>query len=239
MGTEKTEQFYEDKYRLEEDPWDYENRAVELLRYDAIFAKVKKLKLNCSKVLDVGCSRGHLSFMFDGISKEVTGIDISETAIKNLNSLVASGENKYKTRFNFIKGSIASLPLEDNSFDLILLCDGINEWFLLEENRRGAVKEALRVIKPEGYIVFTDYQSPKNFDNYVSFIKSCGLEVVRIRYLFDRFNYQFNSWLKLFGKSGIASKILSGRRTARILSSISSIFGKAGSKHIMVVCRPK
>lgn len=111
----------------------FEQKYLEIEKNWWWFSGRRELILNLIKnipytnVLEIGCGSGELSKYL----KNYSGIDISE---KN----------------PFIIGDAQNLPLEDNSFDLILLLD------LLEHtNDKLVMKEVHRVLKPNGHAIIT------------------------------------------------------------------------------------
>ena len=64
------------------------------------------------KVLDCGCADGRNSAYLIDYGFDVTGIDQSSTVIERTQKRYPNG--------NFIVGDVRELPLEDNSFDIII-----------------------------------------------------------------------------------------------------------------------
>jgi len=235
MPREKTQAFFEDKYRVNNDPWSYNNRAVEILRYEYIARLVKGIKTGYERVLDTGCSKAHLSLLLKDHAKEIYAVDISETAVKNAEKHYSKIINAADAKYFFMKEDISSLTFPDNYFDLVLLCDGINEWFNREENRKKALDEAFRVLRKGGCAVLSDYQNPDNFDDYISFIKNSRFKILNTNYLYDRLSYRFNSWIKAFENYSFAQWLFNNKPLANTLFKISALFGKNGAKHIVVI----
>lgn len=231
----KSEKFYENKYQHEDEPWDYSKKAVEILRHEFIVELADSLNIILSKTLDVGCGKGNLIFQLDGKSEIILGIDVSETALSQARIRYKSNRAKFKSQYFFIKENITSTTLPNTYFDLVLLCDGINEWFDDDENRIAALKETSRILKFGGMAIISDYQKVKNFDNYIKMINSSPLKVVNVIYFYDRFCYQFYSWFKAIEKSSVVQSLYNNRDLAKILIKISSLFGRKGSKHIFVI----
>jgi ubiquinone/menaquinone biosynthesis C-methylase UbiE len=237
MSKEKSEEFYEQKYKSESEPWEYSKKAVEVLRHDFILRTALFLKSGYTRILDVGCSKGQLTSLFRGMSPEIYGIDVSETALVFAKKSFDEAENKPgdTCQYFFKKENITSLSFPENSFDLVLLCDGIFEWFMINENRIQALKETHRVLMKKGFVILSDYGNQKYFDEYLALVKASGLEVFATYRCNDRLCYQFNSWLKAVEKSIIARKLIESKLIARFLIKVSSLFGAKGSKHIFVV----
>lgn len=236
MVSNKSEEFYEQKYRNETEPWGYSGYAVEMLRYELIVKTAKSLKSNYTRVLDVGCSKGQLTFLLNGIAPEVIGIDVSKTAVNHaaLNAKNSSSKDN-PTKFIFAVKNILNADFPDNHFDLILLCDGIEEWFSDEKEKMAALRKTNQLLKPGGYAILSDYQKPQHFASFVNFITHSPLKVVKSFPLNDRLCYQFNSWFKMGEKLKIAKQLFANKTIAKGLMGISSLLGKNGSKHFCVV----
>lgn len=237
MSKEKSVEFYDQKYKNESEPWEYSKKAIEVLRHDFTLRTALFLKSSYYKILDVGCSKGQLTSLFGSISQEIYGIDVSETALAFTKKSFDEVKKKSGSscQYFFMKENITSLSFPDNSFDLVLLCDGIFEWFLNEENRLQALKETNRALIKGGFVILSDYGNQKYFDEYLALIRASGLAVLSTHHFNDRLCYQFNSWLKAVEESILAQKLIESKLIAKLLMKVSSLFGANGSKHIFVV----
>ena len=109
--------------------------------------KVAKEKKN---ILDLGCGEGTRLGLIEGDGKNLTGIDVSLTAIRKAGA-------KYKN-INFVSGNIEKLPFPAASFDLVYSA------FVFEhlDTPEVVIKEAVRVLKPGGnlLIIAPNYGAP-------------------------------------------------------------------------------
>lgn len=113
---------------------DFENKYIELQknwwwfegRRDLILQLIKDIPY--TKVLEIGCGSGELSNHL----KNYIGIDISPKTSK------------------FIIGDAHTLPIKDNSVDLILLLD-----LLEHSNDKLVMTEVYRILKPNGNVIIT------------------------------------------------------------------------------------
>ncbi len=231
----KTEEFYENKYQLENEPWEYSKKAVELLRHEFIVNLVGSFNKNYLRILDTGCGKGQLTFQLDGKSKQIFGIDVSETALSKARLKLQFNDTNFKSEYLFTKDSITSTSFPDNYFDLILLSDGINEWFDDEKKKNDVLKETFRILNTGGFAIISDYQKAKNFDNYIKTVSSSPLRIIKTIYFYDRLCYQFYSWFKAVEKNFIIQGLFRSRILAKTLIKISSLFGRKGAKHLFVV----
>lgn len=84
-----------------------------------------------SKVLDLGCGNGKSSGALISMGCDVTGLDISDAAVRICRGLYPAG--------TFLKGDAADLPFEDGCFDAVLSVHCIEH--LGQDECRKAVSE--------------------------------------------------------------------------------------------------
>jgi len=105
---------------------------------------VDKEKIKPCKVLDVGCGEGFYSIYLTSKGFDVTGIDISENAIK----LAKENAAKQNVKIKFMPLDVADLDEINNKFDFIL------EWAILHhimpEQRQKHVKNIKRILNEKG-----------------------------------------------------------------------------------------
>ena len=114
---------------------------------------ISRFKLNDqSNLLDIACGSGEPSLRIAKITNcNVTGIDVNENAIKTANQLAVSKNLNAKAQFIKTDGS-SKLPFKDATFDVITCIDAINHL----PNRKNTLEEWYRILKPGGFIYFTD-----------------------------------------------------------------------------------
>jgi SAM-dependent methyltransferase len=96
------------------------------------------------KVLDLGCGTGHdMMFFKKRYGCRVYGIDISRESIK-----IAK---KTFGKINVIRADIRFLPFKMNSFDFVISYGTIEH----VENTEKVIKEVVKVLKPNGYFIFS------------------------------------------------------------------------------------
>ena len=115
------------------------------------------------KVLDAACGAGYGSALMSSVAKEVTGIDISSEAISYDNERYGHISN-----LKYIEASIAELPFEDNSFDVIISFETIEH--VNEDLQIKFLKEIKRCLNADGVLVMSSpdkrtYSDLLNFDN--------------------------------------------------------------------------
>jgi SAM-dependent methyltransferase len=234
---------FQEKYIAEREPWDYSHRAVETLRHEYIADLVRDLKPSARRVLDVGCSLGQLTTRLRGSAAEIHACDLSWTAVQKTSSVcerLASnpGESAPNSgHFFFSVASSLAMPYACDTMDVILLCDGLIGWELPEQGRREVLRNVFEILAPGGVVVLTDYMHPRRFESYIGEIARSPLPIESVRYLNDRLPYQFEGWLYAFWETRFVQKLIGNKLLIRRLKSISSLFGKRGSKHLCIVGR--
>ncbi|OIO18956.1 MAG: hypothetical protein CO029_04585 [Candidatus Magasanikbacteria bacterium CG_4_9_14_0_2_um_filter_41_10] len=115
-----------------------------------IWKDIKPLKRFATKgnrILDIGCGNGRLYQLFDDLSTEFTGIDISQNLIK-------IAKEKYPEA-TFVVGDMRTLPFEDSSFDIAYSIAAVHH--LPPEGQLDVLNEVARVLVPGGLFVMTNW----------------------------------------------------------------------------------
>ncbi|WP_342757077.1 methyltransferase domain-containing protein [Kineothrix sedimenti] len=114
-------------------------------------------------VLDAACGEGYGSNILASTAEKVIGLDISDEAVERAKIKYGDTAN-----LSFVIGSIAELPLEDNSVDIIVSFETIEH--VAEELQVGFLREIGRVLKKDGILVMSTpnkeiYSDLYNFKN--------------------------------------------------------------------------
>lgn len=102
---------------------------------------------NCN-VLDLGCGTGTTSFYFASKKFKVTGIDISETAIRMANDLA----KKQNLEINFQQGDVLNLQKLNNKFDIIYDSHCLH-CIVFDEDRQKVLNEIKNSLKQSGIFI--------------------------------------------------------------------------------------
>jgi ubiquinone/menaquinone biosynthesis C-methylase UbiE len=118
---------------------------------DALATLVKEQ--NDSRVLDLGCGAGHVTFNVAARVKEVVAYDLSSEMLDVVARAAAErGLRNVVTR----KGVAEQLPFANESFDYVLSRYSAHHWHDFE----AALREVSRVLKPGGIAGLVDAVSP-------------------------------------------------------------------------------
>ncbi len=140
-------------------------------------------------VLDVGCGRGAVSTAVARrlTSGRVTGVGIWSTADQSGNAREVTLRNAalegVGDRMQVETADMRVLPFPDASFDLVVSSLAIHN-ISPKEDRRRAVAEAYRVLKPGGHIAVADIRTTAL---YAEVLEGLGAKNVRRRLLGWRF----------------------------------------------------
>lgn len=136
MSPAPTTDYHEILDRAERDHWWFV--ALRELVVDAVTARMPK----GSRILDVGCSTGHVIGAVPG-EYERTGADISAGAIELARAV--------RPEIRFVQAPVEDLPFEDRSFDCVLALDVLSARGVDDDHV--ALHEIRRVLRPGGVLV--------------------------------------------------------------------------------------
>lgn len=119
-------------------------RAENKVKLPWIFERIQKLGLNDPLILDVGCGAGFLCNELAQKGFHVKGLDISRESLEIAKKYDVTG------KVDYLEGDAYHLPFNDQSIDVITCLDFLEH----VENPENIVKEASRVLKPNGLFFF-------------------------------------------------------------------------------------
>ncbi len=98
-------------------------------------------------VLDAACGEGYGSNILVETAKQVYGLDLDEKT-------VLAAEKKYGSeKLKYVAGSIAKLPFEENTFDVIISFETIEH--VDGDLQQNFLEEIERVLKPNGMLIMS------------------------------------------------------------------------------------
>ena len=123
-----------------------------------------------NELLEVGCGRGggasFISRYFH--PKSYVGLDLSKKAIKFCNA------NYDVPGLSFIRGSADDLPFEDKSFDDVINVESSRCYTDMD----GFLSEVHRVLKPNGYLLFSDMRTIEGNELLKEQFKNAHLKII-------------------------------------------------------------
>lgn len=126
---------------------------------DFLFSKLNREM----EILDLGCGVGRLTLELGRLGHKVTGIDISEDAIKNAN---LNAEKKNLTdRCSFACESATSLPFDNNTFDVIII-QAVLTIIESKEDRKKILLESNRILKENGFVYLAEFSQNWHITGY-------------------------------------------------------------------------
>jgi tocopherol O-methyltransferase len=154
----ESENAYKDTWNLNESLsihygyWDKKVRNFHesLWRMNEILSEKAQIKKS-DKVLDAGCGIGGSSiWLAKNIQCTVTGISISEKQINNAQNLAF--KNNVNELVKFEQMNYCKTDFEDESFDIVWALESV----CYAENKLDFIKEAFRILKPNGRLILAD-----------------------------------------------------------------------------------
>ena len=110
---------------------------------------ISKLGIDSSDVVvDFGCGPGFITIPLAKVAGRVIGVDVSQGMLERANRYA----KRKRVPIELIQSDGTNLKLADSSVDLILL----NHVFHEVENKRGTLREFIRVLKPSGKVAIVE-----------------------------------------------------------------------------------
>lgn len=97
-----------------------------------------------SRLLDVGCAQGRSTFKFLDCDIQIVGIDVSKALIRQ--AIARYQEGDHRARAAFVAADASSFPLQDETFDTVLLYGVLHHL----ADPAAACREISRVLKAGG-----------------------------------------------------------------------------------------
>jgi len=131
-----------------------ENFEEALNNHTDIVAEMAHLD-EANHVLDIGCGICAPAIRIaERHGCHITGVNISGEQVRQGRALVK--EHGFSDRIDVIQGNALKLDLDDSSFDTILCIEVAGDICVKDDQKRQLINEMYRVLKPGGYIGFSD-----------------------------------------------------------------------------------
>ena len=163
------------------------------------------------RVLDMGSGRGAVLLMAAKLlpTGRAVGIDLWKSVDQSGNTMDAARLNAEREgvgdRVDLRTGDMTRMPFEDGSFDVVLSALAIHN-IKDPQDRRQAIDEAARVVRPGGRLVISDIQATLE---YAERLRELGLADVRRRRL---------GWRYWYGGPWMATTLVTATKPAKPVS---------------------
>lgn len=133
-------------------------------------------------VADIACGEGYGSYLLSKTAENTSGIDVDTNTIEK-------AKKKYKhSKLNFLKGDIASIPLDDHSIDLVVSFETLEH----VSNHEQVIKEFKRILKREGILIIST-PDKKNYSDIPDFKNPHHVKELHEQEFFDLMNANFKT----------------------------------------------
>lgn len=145
-----TEEFFEDLYSRNKDPWNFTASEYEAKKYTATLQSLPRN--NYINALEIGCSIGVLTEKLAARCTRLLSVDVSEQALEQ-----AKKRCKNEPHVSFRKMSVPQ-AFPDDKFDLILISEV--GYFLAKDDWRIAMEKAFLHLTEQGQIALVHWLPP-------------------------------------------------------------------------------
>lgn len=148
------------------------------------------------RVLDMGCGAGHTALALASRAASVVAVDVTPEMVALTAQLALDrGFANLEAR----TADVASLPFEDNSFDLVTSRLSAHHY----ADPQQALREAARVLKPGGKLLLIDTVAPEDpaLDTFYQ-----AWEVLRDRSHVR--NWRASEWLRMAAGAGFKAEVI-------------------------------
>ncbi len=104
--------------------------------------------------LDLGCGGGHVTY---ALAPHVGRVVASDLSPRMLDAVREQVEKRGLGNVDFCRAAAEALPFEDGAFDLVVSRYSVHHW----RDWEAGLREARRVTRPGGRIVFADVMAPE------------------------------------------------------------------------------
>lgn len=175
-----------DRYATEHKVTRYE-QLLEKGLFEAERKLIERYYTPGESVLDVGCGVGRTTVRLDELGFDVVGVDTSAPEIERARELFPDIE--------FRVGNALDLDASDAVFDHVLFSYNGLDCLHPESNRRAALREFHRVLKPAGLLTFSSRNAWYRFPALVldhGFLSRYYLSAANVRRFFDPYKIQYD-----------------------------------------------
>jgi len=157
--------FIRKSFTTEKTVSDYAKAVSEVGLWESEKMMIEKYFNPENRILDIGCGAGRTTIGLYKLGYHlIEGLDLSEAMIVQARRI----SKNLNYNISFRVGDVACLDYDDETFEVALFSfNGIMQ-IPRKENRIKVLKEIKRILKPEGYFLFTthDRDSGKEYESF-------------------------------------------------------------------------
>lgn len=153
-----------------ENPLNFEKCPLQQFSLQMYHYLALKVDVEGKQVLEVGSGRGGGANHIAGTLKPAsyTGMDLAQNAVilaRKLHNL---------PNLKFIQGSAESIPLENNSIDVVINVESCHAYGSVPK----FLSEVKRVLKPGGHLLLVDFRKLQDLEKFEDEIRDCGMKTI-------------------------------------------------------------
>lgn len=178
------------------------------------------------RVLDAACGEGYGSDMLAAVASAVVAVDVSQPAVEQ------AKERYRRPNLSFVASSVTSLPLADQSVDLVVSFETIEH--IGQADQRLFLEETRRVLAPGGVLVIStpdrvNYSERRNYHNEYHVHEFSREE-------FSQFLAEWFTHVRLLGQRTEAAMVLSGEETQSLRPMQAESQPASNSRYLIAIC---
>jgi SAM-dependent methyltransferase len=155
--------------------------------------------MSAARAIDLGCGGGHVSYRAARHVAEVVACDVTPAM---LDAVATAARERGLTNIAVQQAAAEALPFADASFDVALSRFSAHHW----QNMEAGLREARRVLKPNGRAIFVDATAPADplFDMHLQAVELLR-DASHVR------DYTVAEWTATLARAGFAVEGLTVR----------------------------
>ncbi len=144
--------------------------SIQLYHHLATSAELKN-----KDIVEIGCGRGGgLSYIAENFSPATAkGVDLDRQAVEFCNT------HYNMVGLGFTQGDAQNLNLENNSCDVVINVESSHRY----PNMPAFLGEVKRILRPDGYFLFTDFRHDYAFEDMKNDLDKCGMSIKKGKFI--------------------------------------------------------